>query len=95
MEFSIFDVSYRYLMKVTRHVQSTRKRKFVFEQYVKKKVLQLPLCSILMQNIQIIYWVPAMFVVTYFWVAVAKYGRDLLHHGTLKSAVSQESEMIK
>ena len=48
-----------------------------------------------MQNIQIIYWVPAMFVFTYFWVAVAKYGRDLLDHRTLKSAVSQESEMIK
>ena len=29
MEFSIFDVSYRFLMKVARHVQSTQKRKFV------------------------------------------------------------------
>ena len=36
-----------------------------------------------------------MFVVTYFWVAVAKNRRDLLDHGTLKSAVSQESELIK
>ena len=36
-----------------------------------------------------------MFVVTYFWVAVVKNGRGLLDHGTLKSAVSQESELIK
>ena len=42
-----------------------------------------------MQNIQILYWVPVMFVVTYFWVAVVKKGRCLLAHGTLKSAVSQ------
>ena len=36
-----------------------------------------------------------MFVVNYFWVAVVKNGRDPLDHGTLKSAVSQESEFIK
>ena len=48
-----------------------------------------------MQNIQILYWVPVMFVVTYFWVAVVKNGLGLLDHGTLKSAVSQESELIK
>ena len=29
MEFSIFDVSYRFLMKVANYVQSTQKRKFV------------------------------------------------------------------
>ena len=40
-------------------------------------------------------WVPVMFVSTYFWVAVVKNGRGLLDHGTLKSAVSQESELIK
>ena len=38
---------------------------------------------------------PVMFVVTYFWVAVIKNGRGLLDHGTLKTAVSQESELIK
>ena len=38
MEFSIFDVSYWFLMKVARHVQSTQKRKFVkLWQYIKKK----------------------------------------------------------
>ena len=47
-----------------------------------------------MQNIQILYWVPVMFV-TYFWVAVVKNGRGVLDYGTLKSAVSQESELIK
>ena len=48
-----------------------------------------------MQNIQILDWVPVVFVVTYFWVAVFKNGRGLLDHGTLKSEVSQESELIK
>ena len=43
-----------------------------------------------MQNIQILYWVPVMFVATYFLVAVVKNGRGLLDHGTLKSAVSEE-----
>ena len=36
-----------------------------------------------------------MFVVIYFWVAVVKNGGGLLDHGTLKSAVSKESELIK
>ena len=53
MELSIFDVSYRFLMKVARHVPSTEK------------------------------------------VSLVKNGRDLLDHGTLKSAVSQESTLIK
>ena len=30
MEFSIFDVSYRFLAKVARHVQSTGKGKFLY-----------------------------------------------------------------
>ena len=52
-------------------------------------------CYIVMQNIQTLYWVPVMFVVTYFGVAVVQNGRGLLDHGTLKSAVSQESELTK
>ena len=48
-----------------------------------------------MQNIQILYWIPVMFVVTSFWVALDKNGHGHLDHGTLKSAVSQESELIK
>ena len=48
-----------------------------------------------MQNIQILYWVPVIIVVTYFWVVVVKNGHGLLDHETLKSAVSQESELIK
>ena len=30
-----------------------------------------------------------------FWVVVVKNGRGILDHGTLKSAVSQEHELIK
>ena len=47
-----------------------------------------------MKNIHILYWVPVMFVVTYFWVAVVKNGRGLSDHETLKSAVSQESDKM-
>ena len=34
-------------------------------------------------------------VCCYFWVALARNGCVLLDHGTLKSAVSQEGELIK
>ena len=45
-------------VKVARHIQSTQNRKLVmFLQYLKKNVLQLLLCSIVMQNIQIFYGV--------------------------------------
>ena len=53
------------------------------------------LCSILMQSIQIHYGVLVMFVVTCFLVIVVKNGRGLLDHETMKSAVSQEIELIK
>ena len=48
-----------------------------------------------MQNIQTRYGVPVTFDVTCFWVVVAKNGHGLLDHGTLKSALSQEIELIK
>ena len=92
MEFSIFDVSYRFLMKVARHVQSTQKGSLLnFSNILRKSIAT----AIMMQNIQILYWIPVMFVVTYFWVAMVRNGRGLLDHGTLKSAVSQENELIK
>ena len=92
---NFYKLHYLFLMKVARHIQSNQKRKLIIFAIYWEKVLQLLLCSIVMQNIQILYWVPVMFVVTYFWVAVVKNGRGLLDHGTLKSAVSQESELIK
>ena len=50
-----------------RHVQNTQNKKLViFLQYVKKKVLQMLLCSIVMQNIQIFYRGPVFLVVTCF-----------------------------
>ena len=56
-----------FLMESARHGQSTQNRKLViFLQYVKKKLLQLLLCFIVMQNIQIFYGGPVMFVVTCF-----------------------------
>ena len=57
--------------------------------------MQLLLCSSVMQNTQILYWVPIIFVVTCFRVPVVKTGHGLLDYGTLKSAVTQKSELIK
>ena len=59
-------------------------------QHIKKKVLQLFLCSIVMQNIKILYGIPIMFDVTCFWMVVVKNGRRLLKHEILKFALSQE-----
>ena len=60
-------------MEVPRDVKSTQNRKLVkFLQYIKKNVLQLLLCSIVMQNIQLLYGVLVMFIVTCFWVVVVK-----------------------
>ena len=55
-------------MEVARHVQSTQRKLAIFLQFIKKKVSQLLLCSIEMQNIHIFYGDPAMFVVTCFSV---------------------------
>ena len=52
-----------FLMEVARYVQSTQNRKFII---FLKRVLQLLLCSIVMQNIQIFYGALAMFIVTCF-----------------------------
>ena len=57
--------------------------------------MQLLLCSTVIQNSQILYWVSVMFVVSCFWVDVVKNGLGLLDHRTLKLAISQESELIK
>ena len=54
------------LTEVARHVQNTKNRKLViFFQYFRKNVATV-LCSIVMQNIQIFYRGPVMFVVTCF-----------------------------
>ena len=54
---SFYKLALLFLMEVARYVQSTQNRKLVmFFQYIKKKVLQLLLFSIVMQNISIFYW---------------------------------------
>ena len=51
---SFYKLALSFLAEVARHNQSTQNRKFVmFLQNLKKIVLQLLLCSIVMQNIQI------------------------------------------
>ena len=64
---SFYKVALSFLMEVARHAQSTQNRKLlIFLQYIKKKMLQLLLCYNVMQNIQIFYGGPVMFVVTCF-----------------------------
>ena len=64
--------------EVSRHTQSIQNRKLViFFQYLKKKLSRLLLCSIVMQNIQIFYGGPVMFVVTSYYI--------MFHGITLKS----------
>ena len=67
-----------FLVEAPRHIQSTQNRKLVmFLQYLKKKVSQLLLCSIVMQNIQIFYGGPVMSSVTRYHIT--------FHDTTLKS----------
>ena len=64
--------------EVSRHTQSIQNRKLViFFQYLKKKLSRLLLCFIVMQNIQIFYGGPVMFVVTSYYI--------MFHGITLKS----------
>ena len=83
MEFLIFDVSYRFLMKVARHVQSTKKGSLLnFSNILRKSI-----------------------ATAFVFYCDAKHSDTLLGSshlccyfflsGTLKSAVSQESELIK
>ena len=57
--------------------------------------MQLLLCAIVIQNIQLRHWVTLRFGATCFWVAVVENECGLLDHGTLKSALSQGSELIE
>ena len=62
---NFYKLALLFLMEVARHVQSTQNRKFkIFLQYLKKKVSQLLLCSVVMQIIQLFYGGLVMLVVT-------------------------------
>ena len=64
---NFFKLALLSLMEVARHIQSTQNRKLViFYAMSYKKVSQLLLCYIVMQNIQIFFGAPVMFVVTCF-----------------------------
>ena len=60
---SFYKLGLLFLMEVARYVQSTQNRKLII---FLQRVLQLILCSFVMQNIQIFYGGPAMFIVTCF-----------------------------
>ena len=87
MKFSIFDVSYPFLMKFARHVQSTEKGSLSnFSNILKKSIATA-----------FGFYCDAKHSDTLLGssrVAVIKNGRGLLDHETLKSSVSQEGELI-
>ena len=75
---SFYKFTLSFSAEVARHIQSIQNRKLVmFLQYREKKVSQLLLCSIMMQNIQIFYGGPVMFSVTSYHI--------IFHDTTLKS----------
>ena len=75
---SFYKFTLSFSAEVARHIQSIQNRKLVmFLQYREKKVPQLLLCSIMMQNIQIFYGGPVMFSVTCYHI--------IFHDTTLKS----------
>ena len=95
MEFSIFDVSYQFLIKVTRHVQSTEKGSLLnFSNILRKNIAT---ASVFYCDAKHSDTLPgSSHVCCYlFLVAMVKNGCGILDHETLKSAVSQESELIK
>ena len=59
---SFYKLALSFLMKIAKHVQSSQNRKLaIFVQYIKKQVF---LHSTVIQNIQILYRGPVMFVIT-------------------------------
>ena len=78
MEFSIFDVSYRFLMKETRHVQSTEKGSLLhFSNILRKSIATVFLFNCDEKHSDTLLGSSHIFVVTYFWVDVIKNGRGL------------------
>ena len=60
---SFYKLGLLLLMEMARYVQSTQNRKLII---FLQRVMQLLLCSVVTQNIQIFYGGPAMFIVTCF-----------------------------
>ena len=90
MEFSIFDVSYQFLMKVARHVQSTKKGSLLnFSNILRKSIATAFVFYCDAKHSDTL--LGSSHVCCYlFLIAVVKNERGLLDHGTLKSAVSEE-----
>ena len=72
---SFYNLAILFLMEVARHAQSTQNQKLgIFLQCIKKKVLQLFLCSIVIQKIWIFYMGPVMFACYLFLFIMTSYG---------------------
>ena len=74
-----YELTLKFLMEVVMHAQSAQNRKLViFLQHIEEKVSQLLLCSVVMQNIQIFYGGPVMFVLTLYLENFVKFEDDQL-----------------
>ena len=96
MEFLTFYVSYRFFIKVARHVQSTEKRKLLnFSNIFRKFIATVFVfyCDAKHSDT----WLGSSNVCCYLFLGGCgqKTGCGLLDHESLKSDASQESELIK
>ena len=91
MEFSIFDVSYRFLMKVARHVQSTQKGSLLnFSNILRKSIATAFVFYCDAKHSDTLMGSSQVCCYLFLGGCVAKNGHHLLDHGTMKSAASQE-----
>ena len=92
---NFFKLDYRFLMKVARHVQNTRKKKFVkFLPYIKKKYCNCFCVLLWYKTLRYFTGFQSCLLLLVLGVGVVKNGRGILDHGTLTSE-SQENELIK
>ena len=95
MEFSIFDVSYRFLMKIARHIQSTKKGSMLNFSNILRKSIAIAFvfyCDAKHPDISL----DSHHVCCYLYLAGCRQKQAWsFYHGILKSAVSQESGLSK
>ena len=94
MEFTIFDVSYWFLMKVTRHIQSSEKGSLLNFSNILRKGIATAFVFYCDAKLSDTLLGPSHVCCYLFLGGCGQKWHSLLDHGTLKSAVSQESELI-
>ena len=81
---SFYKLELSFLMEVARHVLCTQSRKLVtFMPNIQKKVSQMLLCSIVMQNIQIFMWIQSCSSLLVIYVKMEVSSAAYLCHGAI------------